>query len=131
MEIFSAEWAARCRTLLEASSAYRSTAAPWEGDLVFRVTDGAAPAAYFDLWHGDCRTLRPATAEDLAGARYLFEGTAAAWQQVLQGRLVPLLALMTGRLKLSRGRIPDLVPHAESARELLLIMSRIEATFPE
>jgi putative sterol carrier protein len=131
MEIFSAEWATCCRAMVDGSSAYRAAAAQWEGDLVFRVSDGAAPAAYFDLWHGDCRALRPATAEDLAAARYLFEGTATSWQQVLEGRLVPLMALMTGRLKLSRGRIPDLVPHAESARELLLIMSRIEAVYPE
>ena len=131
MEIFSADWAARCRALVDASQAYRAASSTWEGDLVFRVTDGPAPAAYFDLWHGDCRDVRPATADDLAGARYLFEGTAGSWRQVLEGKLIPLLALMTGRLKLSRGRIPDLVPHAESAKELLLIMSQIEASYPE
>lgn len=121
----------RCGDLLRSSSAYRDASAAWEGDLVFRilpVPDG--PAAYFDLWHGDCRAVRPATTHDLASARYVIEGAADVWQQVLQGRLVPLLALMTGRMKLVRGRIPELVPHANSAKELLTVMSRIEVTFP-
>lgn len=133
MEIFSAEWAARCGDLLRQSEAYRAASPAWEGDLVFRVTPtegGASPAAYFDLWHGECRTVRPATADDLGSARFLIEGAAEAWQQVLEGRLVPLMALMTGRMKLARGKIPDLVPHANSARELLTLMSSIPATFP-
>lgn len=134
LEVFSASWAARCAEAIGASSAYRTAAAAWEGDLVFRM-HRAAPAdtraVYFDLWHGECRAARLASADDQAAARYLIEGDESAWQQVLQGRLVPLLALMTGRLKLSRGRVADLVPYAASAKELLAVMGGIEARFPE
>ncbi len=131
MEIFSEAWAVRCGDLLRASSAYRDASTVWEGDLVFRISGvPEGPAAYFDLWHGDCRAVRPATAHDLASAGYVIEGSAEVWQQILEGRLVPLLALMTGRMKLVRGRIPELVPHANSAKELLTVMSRIDAAFP-
>jgi putative sterol carrier protein len=134
LEVFSAPWAARCAEAIDASSAYQAAARSWEGDLVFRINRAApaeARAIYLDLWHGECRAVRPASAEDQRTARYLIEGDQDAWQQVFEGRLVPLLALMTGRLKLARGRVADLAPHAASAKELLAVMSGIGGQFPE
>jgi putative sterol carrier protein len=134
LDIFSAPWAARCAEAIRASTAYRAAAAAWEGDLVFRINRTApaeARAVYLDLWHGECRSVRPATTEDQSTARYLIEGDQEAWQQVFEGKLVPLLALMTGRLKLARGRVADLAPYAASAKELLALMSGIGGRFPE
>jgi putative sterol carrier protein len=134
LEVFSAHWAVHCAEAIRASPAYQAAARSWEGDLVFRITRVAPEeprAVYLDLWHGECRVVRPASTEDQNSARYLIEGDQEAWQLVFEGKLVPLLALMTGRLKLARGRVADLAPYAASARELLAVMSGIEARFPE
>ena len=134
LEVFSAPWAAQCAEAIRASAAYRLAAAAWEGDLVFRMNRDAPAeprAVYFDLWHGECRDVRLASVEDQASARFLIEGAEDVWRQVLEGQLAPLLALMTGRLKLSRGRVADLAPYATSARELLVALSGIGAKFPE
>jgi|SRR5882672_368808 len=132
LEVFSAPWAARCAEAIRSSPLYQAAARTWEGDLVFRINRTAPEqprAIYLDLWHGECRAVRPASEEDQRSARYLIEGDQAAWQQVFEGKLVPLLALMTGRLKLARGRVIDLAPHAASAKELLALMSGIGGTF--
>lgn len=122
LEVFSERWAAHCAESIRCSASYRETAAAWEGDLVFVMTrgpEGTDRAVYFDLWHGDCRGARVATESDRAAARYVIEGTEESWVQALNGRLPLLLAVMTGRFRLTRGALMDFAPYALAARDLV------------
>jgi len=44
-----------------------------------------------DLWHGDCRSARTATAADLADVPYLIKATPANWKLVLSGKTDPIV----------------------------------------
>jgi putative sterol carrier protein len=134
LEVFSEGWAARCAEAIRCSASYRETAATWEGDLVFVMsvaTGGADRAVYFDLWHGECRGARVATETDRAAARYVIEGSEETWVQALNGRLPLLLAVMTGRFRLTRGALMDFAPYAFAARDLLAAVSAVGETSPE
>jgi putative sterol carrier protein len=133
LEAFTEEWARHCAEAIRNSASYRETASAWEGDLIFVMTrrpPAEDRAVYFNLWHGDCREARLALEADHAAARYVIEGSEASWSQALGGRLPPLLALMTGRMRLTRGNLGELAPYAMAARDLLAAVSGLGAVFP-
>lgn len=130
---FSEEWARAWCAALNASDAYRAAASAWEGSVALAATapDGSrGPAVFLDLCHGSCQGARVASAEDLEAATYLIEALPATWRDVLAAQTSPLMALMSGRLKLVRGEMARLVPHANSARELLHLAGSVETDFP-
>ena len=111
MELFTEAWAqAYCRKLNE-SEAYRKAASTWEGSLALAVRPDPKAgfpkgvAVVLDLWHGACRG---ATAEE-----------------VLEGRLEPLSALMRGLLELKKGTIAALAPYAQAAQELVKVAREV------
>lgn len=131
---FSTTWAEAWQERLNASETYRKAASAWEGDLVLELAeaDGAAQGAvYLDLWQGHCRAARMATEADRVGARYLLRGDRRAWQRVLTGHGSPIMALLTGQLRLVRGGLPDLLPYVGAARELLATAATFETVFPD
>ncbi len=131
---FTDDWAAAWADHLNTSAAYREAAATWEGGVVLEVADGTAEpeaAIFLDLWHGACRAGRVATATDRETARYILRGSRGVWQQVLTGNSQPIMAVMTGKLRLVRGDLAGLLPYAGAAKELLGTASTIETTFPD
>lgn len=131
---FSNEWAVAWGEALNASPEYRAAAATWEGSVAASVTDPDAPApraaVYLDLWHGQCRAARAATEGDLADATYLIDAAPAAWRELLGTGTSPLMALMTGRIQLSRGQLATLIPYAGAARELVRLATAVSTEFP-
>jgi putative sterol carrier protein len=132
---FSGEWAAQWCAALNASETYRAVAAAWEGSVALVVrADGASEpvtSVFLDLYHGACRLARVATAADLAEAAFVFEAEAPAWREVLSGAGSPLMALMTGKLRLARGELARLLPYASAAKELLTLVNQVPTSFPE
>lgn len=107
-EIFSAAWAREWSRRLNRSASYRDAARDWEGSIALVILRNSRDpddrlAVYADLVHGECKSARPASAEDLESARYVLTGLAPAWKSVLAGKTAPLMAVMTGKLKLTRG----------------------------
>jgi len=135
-ELFGEDWARAWREEIAASAAYRRAAASWEGAMVFAMTsDGASGPGgerriYLDLWHGDCRAARPAADEDVAAAPYVVAGAAAVWREVLEGRIEPFVAVMSGKLRLVRGSLARLLPYVAAARELLAAARRVPTELP-
>ena len=102
MELFTEAWAqAYCRKLNE-SEAYRKAASTWEGSLALAV--------------------RP---DPKAEADFVIEADLATWQEVLEGRLEPLSALMRGLLELKKGTIAALAPYAQAAQELVKVAREV------
>jgi putative sterol carrier protein len=133
LELFSDRWAQQWCKGLNASAAYRAAAADWQGAvaLVMTATDGEDPrGVYMDAAGGICRVARVATEADLAGAAYVFEATPAVWREVFSGRTAPVMALFSGKLRLTRGSLAALMPHAGAARELIAAAAAVPVRFP-
>jgi putative sterol carrier protein len=134
VEAFSQEWAEAWADALNGSEAYRTVAATWEGAVALVMNDGPPEtrrAVLLDLWHGECRQARAADAENLGGAVYVFEGARAAWRQILGAGSSPVLALMTGRIKLVKGQLGTLLPYASAAKQLLELAGSVPTRFAE
>ncbi len=132
MIAFSEQWAHAWCVALNESEAYQATAANWNGSVAVVASNGKdlPNAVFLDLHQGHCRGARTASEADLAGADFVLEGSGAAWRDLLTGRQAPLMALMSGRIRLARGELAQLIPHAGSAKELVALAGQIDTEFP-
>jgi putative sterol carrier protein len=131
---FSDAWARAWCVALNDSEAYRQAASSWEGSVALLVTDRAGQplgAVWLDLHRGTCRAARAASTDDLETAAYVIEAEPSIWRDVLHRRVSPVQALMTGRLRLARGELGALLPHASSAQQLLRLAEQLDTEFPE
>ncbi|MEM7049626.1 MAG: SCP2 sterol-binding domain-containing protein [Acidobacteriota bacterium] len=128
-DVFSQAWIAEWGDELNSSDAYRAAAAAWEGSILFimALPTGEERLAFLDLWHGDCRAARVASQQDTGDAAFILRATDHDWQRVLSGDIEPIWAMMSGKLKLERGRTAQLVPHAKAAQELVAAARRVDA----
>ena len=136
-EIFTDKWAQEWSRQIKANAAYRKAAANWEGaialvmtaDTGFGVTTERSVVA--DLWHGECRGAKAASAADLDATPYVIKATPETWKNVLAGDVDPIFGLMRGKLKLARGSVFSLVPYAVAAKELVNSASAVDTAFPK
>ncbi len=130
---FSEDWAHAWGEALNGSAAYRQAAATWEGSIAVVVDDGSGrsgPAVFLDVWHGECRAARVGTTTDVAGADYVLEAAPAAWKQVLSAQVSPIMALMTGQVRLARGELTRLLPYTTAAKTLVDLAGQLDTEFP-
>lgn len=136
MEAFSEGWAQSwCRTLND-DLAYREAASGFTGLVALVMLRSAAKGSpartvQLDLAQGHCREARSLEGEPGPEADYALTGTARSWREVLEGRQNPLTALMTGKLRLTRGSMAALVPYSGMARELIRIAVGIPSSFSD
>lgn len=129
MQAFSSDWAAAYLSAINANSEYAKSSGNWtHGALAFALTDGSA--VLLDLHQGVCRgAMSVSIAAALEQAAFVIEGDAAAWQEVLGGKTAPLMALMRGKLKLSKGSIAKLMPFTKAASELVASAQTLPTEF--
>ncbi len=84
-----------------------------------------------DLWHGDCRGAKVATAAELEETPYLITAEPVAWKSVLAGKTDPIVGLMGGKLKLAKGSLFALLPYAKAAKELVQSAINVDTDFPD
>jgi putative sterol carrier protein len=135
-ELFTLEWAEAWRDQIHANGAYQAAARSWRWPLVLvmKADPGLGlpeeRSIYLDLYQGECRDARIATAEDVESTPYLLSADPRTWRQVLERRLEPIPGLMRGKLKLVKGSLASLLPYVMAAKELVESAARIETSYP-
>ncbi|MEM6455372.1 MAG: SCP2 sterol-binding domain-containing protein [Acidobacteriota bacterium] len=134
---FSPPWAAALADALRANEDYRRHAQTWEGTLAFVLAadaEATGRGVVLDLWHGDCRDARSVEAPDGGAALdvdYVIRGNAAAWERVLTGSLEPIFGLMSGKLKLVRGKLTGLTPYIKASKAIVQSAVDIGSQLPD
>jgi putative sterol carrier protein len=135
-ELFTLEWAEAWRDQIHANGAYQAAARSWRWPLVLvmKADPGLGlpeeRSIYLDLYQGECRDARIATAEDVESTPFLLSADPRTWRQVLERRLEPIPGLMRGKLKLVKGSLASLLPYVMAAKELVESAARIETSYP-
>lgn len=135
-EIFTDDWAVLWSDSINANEDYKKAAATWEGAIGMVMTPNPDMGiseqriVIADLWHGDCRGARAATSDDLDDTPYLITAGPAAWKSVLEGRTDPIVGLMGGKLKLTKGGLFSLLPYAKAAKELVRSAIKVDTSYP-
>lgn len=135
--IFEADWVNAYRARLQESESYRKAAATWQWPLILRIQPDPSiglpdgKAIFLDLYRGDCRGARPATADDLRTAPYVIAADAFSWKQVLEKQLEPISGLLRGKLKLERGNMLTLAGYVQAAKYLVEAAQQVDTIFPD
>jgi putative sterol carrier protein len=137
MEVFTGPWCTACCERLNARESYRQAAAGWsEGAVVLVMTADAAQgideerAVWIDLHDGACHGSRLASHADRLAAGYVLQADPAGWKRLLAGETEPVSAMMTGKLRLTKGNLFSLAKYAGAAREMVLAAGEVGGTLP-
>jgi putative sterol carrier protein len=136
-EVFSNEWAAACRERLNHHGRLKNVASSWSSPVALvmrpdpRLGVDRERVIYLELHDGVCVVSRVADRDDRARAEFVLAADAAQWKRMLSGGLDPIPAVMLGKLKLERGSLTALLPHAAAARELIAAARDAGGYFPD
>lgn len=140
-ELFSVQWATALGDALAANDSFRTAARGWNSAVILEWSDASSHprsddvvctdevqgcGVYLLLHDGECHSARMATATDYATARYVLSATLAVWHEMLSGHLAPTMAMLRGKLKLTKGSVADLMPHVKAAHALVRVAAEIE-----
>lgn len=128
MKVFSAEWASAYYEALSQNEAYKQSGAKWDLGQLALVMD--EEAVLIDLHEGHCRSIHAVSAADAqTQANFIIEGNRIIWQKVLAGELAPIMGIMSGKLKLTKGSIGKLMPFTKAAIDLVQSAQELETDF--
>ena len=135
-EVFTHEWAQAWKDELNRSDKYKRARRTWEwplglvmeADPDFGIDDDRA--IYVDLYHGECREARVATAEDLDRVPYIVAADPETWRDLRDGKLEAIGAILRGRMQLKKGSMLVMARYVGAANELTQAVARIDTTFP-
>jgi putative sterol carrier protein len=135
-EVFTDQWSSACRQRLNARGRFAEVAGSWKSPVALLMR--ADPRlgvlrdrmVYLELRDGECQLARVAGEGDRERAEFILAADAAQWKRLLDGDLDPIPAVMTGKLKLERGSLARLLPHAPAAKELIAAAREAGGHFP-
>lgn len=136
-EIFTEAWVNAWAEELTRNEKYKEAAKKWEGETVLVLKAdpekglGEDRTVILDLWHGECRGGKVADDNDLESAPYVITANPENWKQILDGKLEPIMALMRGKLQLTKGKLTDLLPFITAAKEMISSAASVDTEFPE
>lgn len=127
----SAEWLQALHEKLNTDERYARIGKGWEGDFLFVITpddpgQGETLYYYMDLWHGKCRQVYEVEAGsgEEPGAKFSLAASLSDFTKVLEGKLDPMQAMLTRKLKLSGSmaylmkNVPVVLDFVRCAREV-------------
>lgn len=129
----SDEWIKGLAEEVNASEAYRKSAAKWEGDFNFIAEAGPGLPEpvylYIDLWHGEARSAGQVGAGE-KDAEFSIAAPVATWRRVIEKQLDPIRGMMTGQLKL-KGTMSKIMRFPKAATELVNCATKVPTEFVE
>lgn len=128
----SDEWIKELCIRLNASETYAQAAANWEGDNIFIIQPDAdypdTTYFYINLQHGKAYDARLMNSLDEQKALFTTSAPFNTWRRVLEGKLDPLQALFSGKLKLV-GSMAQIQRNPKAVYELVLVAAQIDTDF--
>jgi hypothetical protein len=120
-DLFSVEGIAAWRTRLDASESFHAAAHGWSGSvlLVEHSDTGVERDTFIVVDQGTLLHSRPATAADIQDAEFVLRASADTWRDLVRGEVELIAAALRGALRLERGSVFRLIPHAGAASAML------------
>ena len=132
IKIASEEWMKELEARLNASESYAQAAATWEGDIIFVILpDDTLPETlygYINLQHGKASDARKLNSLEEQKAKFTMSAPLATWRKVQAGRLDPLQAMFSGKIKVI-GSMAQIQRNPKATYEMTKITGQIETDY--
>jgi putative sterol carrier protein len=129
---FSPEWAGAFRDAVNADATYRDVGSGWTNPvaLVVEAVDPARDgvAVEVDLQAGEC-VAATSLPSSRVSAPFVLSADAATWKEILDGA-DPIIAIVRGRVQVTRGALGTLMLHARGAKALVACARTIATAWP-
>ncbi len=138
-ELFSQPWVDAWKDQINRSAGYAKAASSWNDNVGLVIEPAGADddtvAILLDLHSGSCRRARRSPPEELESADYVLSAPRPVWMDFLENGRDPVWALMSGKVKLTRGSLTGLMPYAGAAKQLLaaaqgIVIEELESESP-
>ena len=136
--VFPSEpWAAAYREAINANTDYATTGKDWTHGAVAMVVKadesiGIAEdmAVLLDVHGGVCRDATYMTAQKAREtAPFVVESNYDYWKTLIVQSRDPIMALMQGKLKLTKGSLPTIIRHLEPSKQLIASAQAVPTEF--
>jgi putative sterol carrier protein len=128
----SEAWIKELEVRLNTSESYALAAATWEGDQIFVIqADDIHPDTtyfYINLQHGKASDARQLKGPDEKKALFTSSAPFSTWRKVLEGRLDPLQAMFSNKIKLV-GSMAAVQRTPKATYELTKVAASIDTDF--
>ncbi len=134
----SDSWVAAYREAINASAGYRHAGRDWTHGVVALVVKSLALpgcaaaedyAMMLDVHQGECRSARLVQGGSGQEAAFIILSDYARWKSVLLREVDPTMAMMQGKLKLTKGHMPTMIKFVKASKELVDAAGSVETTF--
>lgn len=129
---FEQEWTQAYRQAINSDAEYHKNGSGWAYPIRFIAKgDTTQKAVWLDLKNGTC--LEACYGEEAFSRDTEFEiqATEHVWDILLSERADPLVALMTGKLKLTKGSFFTLSRYTRAAKDLVRLAADLEGSTPK
>ncbi len=129
------EWIDAFEKAIQGDDLYKEVAKEWEGSCVIHMLANSDLGfeddifIFMDLWHGECRFVKPVPRETGENGEYVLTGEFERWQSIMAKELDVLKAMMQGKIKL-KGDLPSIVRSVKAASRLVDLASDLDTKFP-
>ena len=133
----SQAWTSAYQEALNSNPAYQEAGKEWTDGPVWMVIEEDQALGIesdlgmiLDVDSGHCRgTQYLKDKSALMESPFVIVGPYAAWKEVIEGKIDPILSMMQGKLKLEKGHLPTIIRFVESSRQLVVSASRVPTDF--
>jgi putative sterol carrier protein len=128
----SEDWIKELEAKLNASESYAQASANWEGDNIFAILPDAdcqeTRYFYINLQHGKASDARELKSLEEQKALFTSLAPFGTWRKVLEGRLDPIQAMFSGKIKLV-GSMAQIQRTPKATYELVKVAGQIDTDF--
>ena len=128
-------WIKELRTVCNQDPEFRDACGEFAGKFIFQID--AEPGkldtpAYLFLWvdRGEAKeAMELSSPEDRADAEYVITAKYSMWKKIVQGKQEPLRAIMTRKVRLTRGSQLKILKEARFAVKMINSCTKVDAEF--
>jgi len=127
MDLFGKEWTEAYVNQINDDADYKENGKGWVNPIRFISVDGdQKKAVWLNLKNGICEQSLSGNEALEAPSSYEIKGEHKAWEHLLKTNGDPLVALLTGKLKLTKGSLFTLSRYTASAKDLVRIAASVQ-----
>ncbi|BAN90700.1 SCP2 sterol-binding domain-containing protein [Aeropyrum camini] len=120
----SREWAEEFCKALDSSEKYRSAARGWKHPILFKISD-MGPGFILDLKDGRCLGVEWFDDASRADAPVIISGKLSDWLDVINGKVNPLTALLSRRLRIEKGDLSLILRYSAAAIAMVSVAQSV------
>ena len=129
----SEEWAKEFVDRINNDPEFAKAASTWEGSLALNIMseDGLLDENFIlwlDPYHGEVRDYKKISSLEDEKANFSISAKYSVWRDIVSGKVNPMMAMMTGKLRV-KGNMAKLLTQKQASDKIMDLMQEMDLKF--